>query len=175
MNRNTQGFALIDLVFVCGIIGLLASIALPRLMLAKSAAGAASAIGSMRAISSAELTFALTCGGGFYAPNLTTLGTVPFGSKEPFIGGGLSGADTVVKSGYIVKVEGTAYAGAPPSCNGLPVGGAAQGFKASADAADAQNPRHFATNANGAIYENTSSLFAVMPETGKPAAGHPLR
>ena len=64
MNRKPQGFALIDLIFVCGIIGLLASIALPRLTLAKSAAGAASAIGSMRAINSAELTFALTCGAG---------------------------------------------------------------------------------------------------------------
>ena len=62
MNRKAQGFALIDLIFVCGIIGLLASIALPRLTLAKSAAGSASAIGSMRTINSAELTFALTCG-----------------------------------------------------------------------------------------------------------------
>ena len=45
MNRKAQGFALIDVIFVCGIIGLLASIALPRFTLAKSAAGAASAIG----------------------------------------------------------------------------------------------------------------------------------
>ena len=54
MNRKPQGFALIDLVFVCGIIGLLASIALPRLTLAKSAAGAASAMGTLRAITSAN-------------------------------------------------------------------------------------------------------------------------
>src|SRR3977135_3151051 len=119
MNRKEQGFALIDLVFVCGIIGLLASIALPRLTLAKSAAGAASAIGSLRAINSAELTVALTRGSGFYAPNLTTLGIAPPGSNEPFIGGGLGDADTVVKSAYVVKVEGTAFGGAPPSCNGL--------------------------------------------------------
>ena len=45
---KAQGFALIDLIFVCGIIGLLCSIALPRLLLAKQSAGAASAIGSMR-------------------------------------------------------------------------------------------------------------------------------
>ena len=86
--RQARGFALIDLIFVCGIIGLLASMALPRLALAKAAAGSASAIGSLRAINSAELTFALTCGNGFYAPNLTTLGTPPPGSNEPFIGGG---------------------------------------------------------------------------------------
>src|SRR6202051_2842753 len=77
--RQAQGFALIDLIFVCGIIGVLCSIALPRLLLAKQAAGSASAIGSMRAINSAQLTFALTCGAGFYAPSLTTLGTLPVG------------------------------------------------------------------------------------------------
>jgi type II secretory pathway pseudopilin PulG len=175
MNRNTQGFALIDLVFVCGIIGLLASIALPRMTLAKSAAGAASAIGSMRAISSAELTYALTCGSGFYAPDLVTLGTAPPGSNEPFIGGGLGGANTVIKSGYIVKVEAAPFKGAPPSCNGLAAGRGGQGFKAGADPADAQNPRHFAINAHGSIYEDTASLYAAMPEAGEPIAGRPLR
>ncbi len=44
--RKAQGFALIDLIFVCGIIGLLSSIAVPQLVLAKQAAGAASALGS---------------------------------------------------------------------------------------------------------------------------------
>ncbi len=82
MNRKAQGFALIDLIFVCGVIGLLASIALPRLLLAKQAAGSASAIGSMRAVNSAELTYALTCGAGFYAPNLSTLGTAPPGQER---------------------------------------------------------------------------------------------
>src|SRR5262245_45236880 len=71
--RSAHGFALIDLIFVCGIIGVLAVIAMPRLLLAKQAAGAASAIGSLRAIDSSQLTFALTCGGGFYAPSLTVL------------------------------------------------------------------------------------------------------
>ena len=175
MNRKAQGFALIDLIFVCGIIGLLCGIALPRLTLAKSAAGAASAIGSLRSVNSAELTFALACGAGFYAPNLTTLGVAPPGSTEPFIGGGLGAADTVVKSAYIVKLEATAFAGAPPSCNGLGGGEAGQGFKAGADPTDVQNPRHFATNANNAVYEDTASLYVGMPESGEPVVGHPLR
>src|SRR4051794_25219913 len=73
--RKAQGFALIDLVFVCGVIGVLCSIALPRLLLAKQSASSASAIATMRVIDSAQLTYALTCGSGFYAPKLTTLGT----------------------------------------------------------------------------------------------------
>src|SRR6266480_4514126 len=103
--RKTQGFALIDLIFVCGIIGLLCSIALPRLLLAKQAAGSASAIGSMRAINSSELTYALTCGSGFYAPNLTTLGIAPIGSHEAFITPSLSESNAVVKSGYTIQIS----------------------------------------------------------------------
>ena len=99
--RKPQGFALIDLIFVCGVIGVLCSIALPRLLMAQQSASTASAIASMRVINSSQLTYALTCGPGFYAPNLTTLGTPPPGSHEPFISVGLGAADTVTKSGYV--------------------------------------------------------------------------
>jgi type II secretory pathway pseudopilin PulG len=172
---KAQGFALIDLIFVCGIIGLLSGIALPRLLMARQTAYAASAIGSMRAINSAELTYALTCGNGFYAPNLTTLGTPPPGSIEPFLAGGLTGADTVTKSGYVVQLSGTAYPGAPATCNGLGPGDAAQAFKASADPAEPTNWRFFAINASGTIYEDSASLWAGMPEVGEPASGHVYR
>ena len=127
--RKAQGFALIDLIFVCGIIGVLCSIALPRLLLAKQ-------IGrrrrrrsaSMRVINSAQLTYALTCGYGFYAPNLTTLGTPPPGSREPFIARSLGSADTVTKSGYIIQMSAAPYPGAPGSCNGLGVGAGRAGL-----------------------------------------------
>src|SRR5438105_10166601 len=79
MMRNEQGFTLLDMLFVCGLISVLCIMALPRMLMAKQAAYAASAIASMRTINSSQLTFALTCGGGFYAPKLTTLGTPPPG------------------------------------------------------------------------------------------------
>jgi type IV pilus assembly protein PilA len=175
--RQARGFALIDLLFVCGIIGVLASIAMPRLLLAKSAAGAASAIGSMRAINSAELTYALTCGNGFYAPNLTTLGTAPPASTEPYISGGLGTADIINKSGYTIQLDATAYPGAPASCNGLAAGSAGRGFRAAADPVGTGGgiPRFFSTNANATIFEDVASLWAVMPEVGEPVSGHPLR
>jgi type II secretory pathway pseudopilin PulG len=169
--RQAHGFALIDLLFVCGIIGLLASIALPKMLLAKQAAGAASAVSSIRTINSSQLTYALTCGNGFYAPNFTTLGTPPPGSMEAFIAPNLSQANTITRSGYIMRLEGTPFPGAPETCNGVPVGDAAQSFKAAADAAEPGNLRFFATNANGLIWEHTSSLWATMPEVGEPPAG----
>ena len=62
MIRKSDGFALIDVIFCCALISILCSIALPKMLMAKQSAGAASAIGSMRAINSGQLTFALTCG-----------------------------------------------------------------------------------------------------------------
>jgi type II secretory pathway pseudopilin PulG len=175
LNRKAQGFALIDLIFVCGIIGLLSSIALPRLMLAQQAAGASSAIGSIRMLGSAQLTYALTCGSGFYAPNLMTLGVAPAGSSEPFITPALSASNTVIRSGYIFQLEGLPYAGGPSSCNGLAPGESAQGFRAGADPTVPGNVRFFAVNANGVIYEDNATLYADMPEVGTPVSGHTLR
>ncbi|HKB13879.1 MAG TPA: type II secretion system protein [Vicinamibacterales bacterium] len=175
MTRKANGFALIDVIFVCGVIGLLMSIAMPRLIMAKQSAGAASAIGSMRAIGSAQLSYALTCGGGFYAPNLSTLGTPPPGSSEAFIAVGLGAADSVVRSGYNIQMTATPFASAPAACNGLGAGLAGQAFVAGADPTDATNSRFFAINANNIVYEHDVSLYAVMPEVGEPAVGHVLK
>lgn len=169
--RQARGFALIDLIFVCGVIGVLCSIAIPRLFLAKQSAGAASAIGSMRIIDSAQLTYALTCGAGFYSPSLSNLGTPPPGSREPFIAAGLGSANTVTKSSYIITMSAAAYPGAPVSCNGLGVGAAGQGFLATADATEPSNPRNFGTNSSNIIYEHTASLSGLIPEVGPPPVG----
>lgn len=174
--RKAHGFALIDLIFVIGIISILAAIATPRLLAARQSAGAASAIGSLRAINSAQLTFALTCGGGFYAPDLPTLGVAPPASPEAFLSQNLTLGAIVTRGGYIIKMQGTPYVLAPVSCNGLAAGAAAQAFKAAGDPADpSENARFFATNANNQLWEDTSSMFAAMPEVGDPATGHVLR
>jgi len=173
--RKAQGFALIDMIFVTGIIGLLASIAMPRLIMAKQSASTASAIGTMRTIASSQLSYALTCASGFYAPTLTTLGRAPAGSTEAFITPGLGAADTVVKSGYTIQMTASPFPGAPSTCNGLAAGSAGQAFVAGADPTEPSNARFFATNANNIIYEHNGSLYAVMPETGAPAVGQILK
>jgi type II secretory pathway pseudopilin PulG len=175
MIHNERGFTLLDLLFVCGLIGVISIIAMPRLLLARQSANAASAISSMRAIDSAQLTFALTCGGGFYAPKLTTLGIAPPGSNQAFLSPDLTSADTVTKSGYIVQMMGTPFPGAPGSCNGLAVGEAGQAFVAAADPTEPTNVRFFATNVNSSIWEHTSTLFGVLPEVGDSPQGHLLR
>jgi type II secretory pathway pseudopilin PulG len=173
--RKAEGFALIDMIFVTGIMGLLMSLAMPRLLLARQSASAASAIGSMRAIGSAQLTYALTCGSGFYAPSLTTLGMLPPGSTQPFISTNLTMADTVVKTNYTIQMTATAFPSAPASCNLLPAGAGGQAYVAGADPINPGNTRFFAINASNAIYEHDASLYATMPEVGAPPIGHILR
>jgi type II secretory pathway pseudopilin PulG len=173
--RDARGFALIDLVFVCGVIGILAATAMPRLLTAKQAAGASSAIGAMRTINSAQLTYAFTCGLGFYAPSLTALGTPPEGTGEAFITPGLATADSVTKAGYLIRMSATGVAGSPVSCNGVAGGEGGQGFKAAADPVEPGNPRFFATNANVLIYEDSASMFDDFPEAGPSPIGEMLK
>jgi type II secretory pathway pseudopilin PulG len=173
--RSAAGFALIDLLFVCGIIGLLSGMALPRLMAAKGSAQAASAISTLRVVSSAEVAFAITCGSGFYAPSLTTLGAPPTGSTEGFVKGDLAAADTVSKSGYQFQIGSTPFAGAPDSCSAIGAGKTGLAFRVGADPLDTtNNPRYFASNAGNTIWEDIAPLFPAMPESGDSPTGHPL-
>ena len=82
---NEKGFTLIDLLFVVGILGVLATLAIPGLMRAKGAAQSSSAVGTMRVINSAQLSYAITCGFGFYSPDFPTLAVKPAGAIEAFL------------------------------------------------------------------------------------------
>lgn len=173
--RSSAGFAIVDLLFVCGVIGILSSIALPRLMTARGAATSASAVGSLRVIGSSEVAFAITCGAGFYAPSLTKLAKPPAGATEGFLKGDLGGADVMTKSGYEFEVRATPYAGAPDTCNALGTGQTGLAFRVRGDPLDANWTRYFASNANNVIWEDTASLFATMPESGDSPTGHPIK
>ncbi len=176
-SRRDAGFTLIDMLFVIALIGLLSTLAIPGLMRARGAAQSASAIGTLRVVNSAQLSFAITCGLGFYAPDFPTLGVKPPGALDAFLTPEMSAAPTFVKSGYNFSLAGTPLAGAPATCNGLGAGQAAPGYAAVADSLDPGGsiPRFFGTNADGLIYEDNASLAATMPESGPPPSGAPIR
>ena len=173
--QREQGFALIDLLFVVALIGTLASIAMPGLLRARSTAAVAAAIGTLRVINSSQLSYAVTCGAGFYAADFVTLGTAPAGSPEGFISGDMGSAVTVKKANYLFQMSGTPMPGSPASCNGVGMGGGAPAYRVGADALDPADGRFFATNASGVIYQASVSLYGTMPEAAPPVGGTPVQ
>jgi prepilin-type N-terminal cleavage/methylation domain-containing protein len=171
--KNQQGFTLIDMLFVIALIGLLSTLAIPGLMRARGSAMSASAVGTLRVVNSAQLSYAITCGLGFYSPDLPTLSVKPPGALEAFLGPELASGPTFIKSGYNFSLAGTPQAGAPATCNGLGVGQSAPGYALVADQLDLTAPtiRHYGTNTDGVIYTHTQSLAATMPEGGPPPNG----
>src|SRR3569833_2207761 len=112
-----RGFSLIELLIVVAIILVIAAIAIPSMLRAKIQANEASAVSSIRAINTAQVTYAVTYATEGYADNLAKLGAPTSGSVRSANAGLLDwvlGCSTqpCVKSGYQFAITGV---------NGTPV------------------------------------------------------
>ena len=72
MRNKEKGFSLIELLIVVAIILIIAAIAIPNLLRSKMAANEASAVGSMRTLNTASVSYSTTYGG--YPALLANLG-----------------------------------------------------------------------------------------------------
>ena len=111
MRTKSNGFSLIELLIVVAIILIIAAIAIPNFLRSRVAANQASAVESLRTLSTAEFTFSSTYNRG-YTATLGYLGPPPSGSADDLTHAGivddvLSGtaaggatAMTSTKSGY---------------------------------------------------------------------------
>jgi type IV pilus assembly protein PilA len=161
MKKSSKGFSLIELLIVVAIILIIAAIAIPNLLRSRIAANQASAVGSLRTLNTAEVTYSSTYNVGFtatmsYLAPPTTAGATPTSTAAGLIDSVLSGGS---KSGYSF----TYSSGTPDS------GGRINEYQfTSSPITSSTGTNFYFTDQSGVIRQNST---ATAGSTDSPIAG----
>lgn len=159
--RKQKGFSLIELLLVVAIMLIIAAIAIPNLLRSRMAANEASAVGSLRTINTAEVTYAsIYPSYGFTDLNylgkvVSPAGPTGAGLLDPVLGcpAGVTGG-ICSKSGYSFKITVTINGGVSPLTSAYSV----QAYPLTQGAT---GQRSFFTDASGAIRFRTDTTSAT--------------
>lgn len=148
-----DGFTLIELLIVVTVIGILAAMGVPFLLAARAAANESSAIGSLRAMNTAESNYAVTCAAGAYNLNIPHLVAQEYLSPDMGFN---------PKSGYNFAMQASAGAQAGPGdCTGAATVTAY--YATGRPMATTTGRRGFATDAGGTIWQDSSGVPPAEP------------
>jgi len=174
MKKDRRGFSLIELLIVVAIILIIAAIAIPNLLRSRIAANQASAVGSLRTLNTAEVTYSTTYNTG-YSSTLADLGppaangspTASFAGLVDEVlsgigsaGGTATTANTSSKSGYTFV-----YSPAATDTSGKID---YYSFTASPISVGTTGTNYYFTDQSGVIRQNST---AVAGSSDSPLAG----
>jgi type IV pilus assembly protein PilA len=155
VKKNQKGFSLIELLIVVAIILIIAAIAIPNLLRSRMAANEASAVGSLRTINTACVTYSSTYPSVGYPSTLASLGTSGTASSTS-----ADLVDNVLSSGTKSGYAFTFAAGAGTPSNG---------YSVTADAV-AQG-----TSGTRGFYTDQSGVIRYSSGAGATSASAPLQ
>ncbi len=146
--KREKGFSLIELLIVVAIILVIAAIAIPNLMRSRQAANEASAVNSVRTLTSAEVMYSALYPQVGYTCTLTHLG--------PYVGAPSETAAGLI-DGVLASGQKTQYTFTLSNCNGNP----ATTFFINADPVGGGGIRKFCSSQPGVIHYDPGSGVCV--------------
>jgi len=151
-QSKKRGFSLIELLIVVAIILIIAAIAIPNLLRSRIAANEASAVGSLRTLNTAEITYNVTYPNVGFTCTLGRLGGTgtPSSTAAGLIDANLASG---TKSGYSFVLN---------SCTGTPVAGY-QSLASPVSSSTGQ--RYFCSDSSGVIQYNSAAITTCGTST----------
>jgi len=159
MKRTSKGFSLIELLIVVAIILIIAAIAIPNLLRSRIAANQASAVGSLRTLNTAEITYSSTYNVGFTS-SLAQLGPPASGAPTSTAAGLI---DSVLAAG---TKSGYSFSYSPGTTAGTQT--VTYGIFASPITVGTTGTNYYFTDNSGVIRQNST---ATATSSDSPIAG----